>query len=107
MNRSRLLFGLLLVAVVVALPACNRGSGTARTKVAFITNNANDFWTIAEVGFNEAAKKYDVEPVFKRPQPEGNAAEQKAIVEDLLADPTVKAIAISVNDPVNQVNLLN
>jgi len=104
MLRKCCLPGGLLLAVVLGLAAgCSRESGAL--KVGFVTNNAEQFWTIAEAGTAEAAKKYGVEVLFRRPQ-NGTAAEQKSIIEDLLSQ-DVKAIAISVNDPKNQHNFLN
>jgi ribose transport system substrate-binding protein len=76
-----------------------------KIKVAFVTNNPHEFWTIAEAGTRAAAAKFDVEVVFKRPK-NGTAEEQKTIIEDLLAN-NIKAIAISVNDPVNQKDFLD
>ncbi len=98
--------GLLAVAVVVAaLPACTRNAGPQRTKVAFVSNNAEEFWTIAEAGTKKAADQLNVEVLFRRPAT-GTAAEQKEIIEDLLTQ-QVQGIAISVNDPKNQLSLLN
>jgi ribose transport system substrate-binding protein len=94
----------ILGALAVALlPACSGGSG--KTKVGFVSNNAAEFWTIAEAGTQQAAKELDVEVLFRRP-PNGTAAEQKDIIEDLLTR-RVKALAISVNDPENQRDFLD
>ncbi len=74
-------------------------------KVAFVSNNAHEFWTIAEAGTRKAAADCGVEVIFKRPQ-SGTAAEQKQIIEDLLSQ-KVNAIAVSVIDPQNQTEFLN
>jgi ribose transport system substrate-binding protein len=103
MNSSRVLGGLALVAILLFSAACSKGK--EQIKVGFVSNNAYQFWTIAEAGTTDAAKKYDVEVLFRRPQ-SGQAAEQKKIIEDLLSQ-DVKAIAISVNDPKNQRDFLN
>lgn len=104
--KSLRIVGLLAVAALVAgLPACTRTSGPQRMQVAFVSNNAEEFWTIAEAGTKKAADELQVEVLFRRP-PTGTAAEQKEIIEDLLAQ-QVKGLAISVNDPKNQLTLLN
>src|ERR1700730_7386486 len=98
---------LAIVGVAVLLtPACRQSAGTpVKTRVAFISNNADPFWTIAEAGANKAASELDVVLFFRRPLT-GTAAEQKAIIEDVLVR-RVQAIAISVNDPVNQRDFLD
>jgi ribose transport system substrate-binding protein len=91
--------------------ACGSGGGTgedgARTlKLAFVTNNSADFWTIARRGVEKADEELaDVEAEF-RLTPDGTAAEQQRIVDDLLTK-GVDAIAISPVDPQNQVVLIN
>jgi ribose transport system substrate-binding protein len=81
------------------------GDPAQRVKVAFITNNPYEFWTIAKRGTEAAAAKFNADVEFYMP-PRGTAAEQKAAVEDLLAK-GVKAIAISPNDAANQAEFLN
>jgi ribose transport system substrate-binding protein len=93
-------------AVVLMLPACRQNAGTQiKTRVAFISNNADPFWTIAQAGADKAAAELDVVLFFRRPLT-GTAAEQKAMIEDVIVR-KVQAIAISVNDPVNQRDFLN
>jgi ribose transport system substrate-binding protein len=89
------------------LPA---GPGAAKPKgklrLAFVTNNASDFWTIARAGCDKAAGELpNVEVEFKIPS-DGSAATQKRIVDDLLAK-GIDGIAISPVDPANQTTLLN
>lgn len=86
-------------------PSGSGKSGAGKTKVAFVSNNAEEFWTIAEAGTKKASQELGVEVFFRRP-PAGTAADQREIIEDLLAQ-GVQGLAISVNDPENQVNLLN
>jgi ribose transport system substrate-binding protein len=118
MKHFHLLGALGLALMAGLLSACNTGgSGTGRTtpgagnddsgpiKVGFVTNNAEEFWTIAEGGTTKAAKDFNVEVLFRRP-PSGTAGEQKSMIEDILTQ-GVKAIAVSVNDPKNQQNFLN
>jgi ribose transport system substrate-binding protein len=82
------------------------GAGGGTKRLAFVTNNASDFWTIARKGVEKAdAELADVTAEFKIPS-DGTAAEQKRIVDDLLAK-GVEGIAISPVDPDNQTQLIN
>ena len=81
-------------------------SGSTQKKLAFVTNNSSDFWTIARKGTEKAdGELADVTVEFKMPG-DGSAAEQKRIVDDLLAK-GIDGIAISPVDPENQTQLLN
>ena len=86
----------------------NNGNSAAGTKhkLAFITNNASEFWTIARKGTEKAAKEIPgIEVEFRIPA-DSTAAEQQRIVDDLLAK-GVQGMAISPVDPVNQTPMLN
>jgi ribose transport system substrate-binding protein len=74
-------------------------------KVAFVSNNDDEFWTIAEAGTRKAAAELGVNVLFRRPK-QGSAAAQKEIIDDLL-NSGVQAIAISVLEPENQGEYLN
>ena len=77
-----------------------------KRKLAFVTNNAATFWTIARAGCAEAAQTLgNVEVDFRIPST-GGAAEQQQILDDLLAK-GVDGIAVSPIDPVNQQALLD
>jgi ribose transport system substrate-binding protein len=76
----------------------NAKSG-GQTKLAFITNNANEFWTLAQRGSEDAAKKENVALEFKMPSP-GTSEEQQRIIQDLLSK-GIQGIAISANDAEN------
>ncbi len=77
-----------------------------KLKLAFVTNNPSDFWTIARRGCEKAETELtDVEMEFKIPA-DGTAAEQKRIIDDLLAK-GIDGIAISPVDPENQTTLIN
>jgi ribose transport system substrate-binding protein len=90
---------------VLLLTACTK-SGRSEKKLAFVTNNSSDFWTIARKGCEKADSELpDVTVEFKMPG-DGSAAEQKRIVDDLLAK-GVDGIAISPVDPENQTQMLN
>ena len=56
LNLSRLLKWSAVALALVALPACS-GGGPKKTKVAFVSNNPADFWTIANAGCNKAAEE--------------------------------------------------
>src|SRR6266581_2221870 len=100
----------LLPAVIGLSIACNKtpnaGGPGKRHKVAFVTNNASDYWTIARKGTEKAlAELRNVEVDF-RIDSDGTAAEQQRVVDDLLAK-GIEGIAISPVDPANQTPMLN
>jgi ribose transport system substrate-binding protein len=82
-------------------------SGGPKTlKVAFVTNNSADFWTIARRGVEKADQELaDVDVEF-RLTADGTAAEQQRVVDDLLTK-GVDAIAISPVDPQNQTAMID
>lgn len=81
--------------------------GSKKWKLAFVTNNASDFWTIARKGVEKAVEdsKGGFEVDFQMPQ-DGTAAGQKQIIDGLLAK-GVDGIAVSPNDPANSTAYLN
>jgi ribose transport system substrate-binding protein len=89
------------------LLACSKSGMNGRTfKVAFVSNNASDFWTIARRGCEKADDELDnVEVEFRIP-PDGTAIEQKHILDDLMAK-EVDGLAISPVDPLGQAQMLN
>lgn len=92
-----------ILALLAALPvSCDR-QRSDRPHVAFVTNMAADFWTIASKGVADAAREFDVEADFRVPQ---NPSDQKNILEDLLVK-GVDGIAVSPRDPDNQTGFLN
>lgn len=77
-----------------------------RIQIAFVTNNASNFWDIARKGFNKAQAEHpDFDMEFKIPQ-QGTVEEQKRIIEDLITR-GVKGMAISPKDPANMTDILN
>jgi ribose transport system substrate-binding protein len=82
------------------------GSPGGKHKLAFVTNNASDFWTIARKGTEKAAKDIPGIEVEFRITSDGTAAEQQHVVDDLLAN-RIEGIAISPVDPINQTPMLN
>jgi ribose transport system substrate-binding protein len=100
-----------LFGIACQQPATNsisNGSSAAakELKLAFVTNNASDFWTIARKGVEKADGELgDVTVQFKLPG-EGTAAEQKRIIDDLLSA-GIDGMAISPVDPDNQIQFIN
>jgi ribose transport system substrate-binding protein len=93
------LFAFSLVA------ACSLGqhaqAAEKKLKLAFVTNNASDFWTIARAGTKKASEELkNVTVEFKIPE-DGTAATQTRILDDLLSA-GIDGIAISPVDPKNQ-----
>src|SRR5215468_11972019 len=94
---------ILISLLILANASCNQAK---KTRIAFVTNNASDFWTIARKGTEKAAAELpNVEIEFKI-NSELTAAGQQRIVDDLLAK-GVDGIAISPVDPKNQTQLIN
>jgi ribose transport system substrate-binding protein len=95
----------LVTTCAAALLLAGCGQEPKTTRLAFITNNTSDFWTIAREGVEKAgAELPDAAVEFRLG--DGTAAEQKRIVDDLLAK-GVNGIAISPVDPANQTAMLN
>jgi len=103
---------LCTLTCVLILASCKPNAGTGggasggKHKLAFVTNNASDFWTIARKGTEKAAKEIPDIDVEFRITSDGTAAEQQRVVDDLLAK-GVNGIAISPVDPANQSPMLN
>lgn len=113
----------LFALAIFTFAACKTGTTTTTTtsqtnsggekkadakalKLAFVTNNASDFWTIAQKGVEKADGELDnVTVEFKLPG-SGNVDEQKRIIDDLLSK-GVNGIAISPIDPDNQTQFIN
>jgi len=104
---------LISSCIFVLIAACTSSTGDGDTKstsrqlkLAFVTNNSSDFWTIARRGVEKAAGELpDVSAEF-RITSDGTAAEQKRIIDDLMTK-GVDGIAISPVDPQNQTTLIN
>ncbi len=112
MNLGALVCGLCATVLIggcarqVEAPAPSDTTAAKTFKVAFVTNNPADFWTIARRGTEKAdGELANVEVEFRIPS-DGTAAEQKRIVDDLLAK-GVDGIAISPVDPANQTGMIN
>ena len=112
-TRSSLSFVCALLCAVIltgcqpaAPPTNNTGAAGGTHKLAFVTNNASDFWVIARKGTEKAAKEIPGIQIDFRIPADGTAAEQQRIVDDLLAK-GIHGIAISPVDPANQTAMLD
>ena len=109
MNNRSLAALLVTVALCAGCSRSDSGAAAPKTKalhLAFVTNNAADFWAIARKGTEQAEKEIEnVKVNFLIPS-DGTAAEQKRIIDDLLAK-GVDGIAISPVDPANQTQIIN
>jgi len=93
-------------AVAYAQAPHPKATTAKKTRLAFVTNNPSDYWTICRKGTEAAAKDLGtVEVQFVMPA-DGTAATQKQDVDDLLAQ-GVKGIAVSPVDPANETPYLN
>ena len=101
---------LLTVTLFTSCQSTTTNSTTSNTgkkyKLAFVTNNASDFWTIARKGTDKAVAEVPGIEVEFRITADGTAAEQQRVIEDLLAK-GVDGIAISPIDPQNQSAMLD
>jgi ribose transport system substrate-binding protein len=110
----------ICLSLTFGLLSCKPGANTSTTatnsgnqatsaksfKLAFVTNNASDYWTIARKGVEKADAELDnVTVEFKLPG-SGAADEQKRIIDDLVST-GVSGIAMSPVDPDNQTQLIN
>lgn len=103
------------LVVIVLVAACAREGGGAPSpgapnikplKLAFITNNAADYWTIARKGCEQAERDLKTVTVRFMIPSDASAAEQKRIVDDLLAS-GIDGLAISPIDPANQTPMID
>src|SRR5262245_46810032 len=95
-------------AALTAVGACNSGGRPASApaiKLAFVTNNASEFWKIAAAGVRKYEAEGKIQVDVKMP-PNGTPEEQNQIVENL-ASQGYDAIAVSVVAPNDQVPMLN
>ena len=81
------------------------GSEGKVVKIAFVTNNASQFWKIAEAGLRKYEKEAKVQVDMKMP-PNGTPEDQNQILQNL-ASQGYDAIAVSVIAPKDQLRILN
>ena len=97
---------LLFASAGCSQPATTPAGSSKTIRLAFVTNNSADFWTIARRGVEKADSELaDVETEFRLTS-DGTAAEQQRIIDDLLTK-RVAGIAISPVDPANQVAMID
>jgi ribose transport system substrate-binding protein len=112
MKSGRVWLAVCALCLTFVIPGCRSGtdvagSGSKALKLAFVTNNSADFWTIARKGVEKAdAELADVDAEFRLTPGGGDAAEQQRIVDDLLTK-GIDGIAISPIDPQNQTALID
>src|SRR3954463_8917809 len=87
----------------------NSGGGAGKSagdlKLAFVTNNASDFWSIAAAGVHKYEKEAGIQVDIKMP-PNGTVSEQNQILENLITQ-GYNGIAISPKAPKDQIAELN
>jgi ribose transport system substrate-binding protein len=98
----------VVILTALVLLSCNSPQqGTTKVKrLGFVALAAADFWTIARKGAEKADAELDDVTLDFRTPPDASAAEQKRIVDDLLAK-GIDGLAISPVDPSNQTQMLN
>ena len=116
--RLHVLFGALLCGALASLTACKADAEKqtraglqveqTRTqkpvKLAFVTNNASEFWKIAQAGIKKYEKesKVQVDVIL----PDGTVADQNKKLEEL-ASQSYDAIAVSPIAPADQIRKLD
>lgn len=95
-----------LLSVLVLCLVATESFAAKKLKLAFVTNNASTFWTIARKGCEDGVKEAGgVELDFRIPSA-GSAAEQQQLLDDLVAKGE-DGIAVSPIDPANMTDALN
>ena len=106
LSRNKLsLSGWLLCALTLAACCGGGGAASGKLRVAFVTNCAVDFWTVAKAGVEAAAAEADVDAVIRMPA-NGTAEEQMEQLEDVVVA-GVDGVAVTPKDPDNMTGLLD
>jgi len=106
MKRPLIHWFLVALCVLAVCGVQESAQAAKKEKLAFVTNNASDFWTIARAGCNKAKQDLpNISVEFKIPE-DGTAATQTRILDDLLSK-GIDGIAISPVDPKNETRKLD
>ena len=110
MKLQKLSLFTVALATALALTSCGQKEAQPgakkKLKLAFVSNNAATFWTIARAGCDDAAKQLgNVEVEFQIPS-DAQAATQQRILDDLVVK-GVNGIAVSPIAPDNQTAFLD
>jgi ribose transport system substrate-binding protein len=99
---------LAIVALTWIIDGRSRAIADAgkKWKLAFVTNNASDFWTICRAGCNKAVQENPNIDLDFEILGDPTAVGQKRVVDDLMAR-GVDGIALSPVDPTNETPMLN
>ena len=92
-------------AVADAAPNIIKAANPDALRLAFVTNNASDFWKIAAAGVRKYDKEAGVQVDVKLPST-GKTDEQNRILENL-SNQQYDGVAVSVITPKDQVGVLN
>ncbi len=97
--------GLMMVSPGQAETKITKASDPSALKLAFVTNNASEFWKIAAAGVHKYEKEAGVQVDIKLPTT-GKTDEQNRILETLSSQ-GYNGIAVSVITPKDQVRNIN
>ncbi len=109
--KTTTVISIIIVWLISLLTGCGSGPkqenpSVKRLKIAIVTNNSSDWWAIARKGGDDAAKELGNVDLDFRMLPEGTAAAQRALIDDLLAR-GVDGVMVSPLDVENQQDMLN
>ncbi len=102
---------LALLTISLSLLGCKDEGGNAAApsgpalKLAFVTNNASEFWKIAAAGVHAYEKEAGVKVDILQP-PNGKVEEQNQMIENLVSQ-GYNGIAVSTIAPADQVTAIN
>lgn len=94
-----------LCAVMVLIGMVGSCKREKHVQLAFVTNNASEFWKIAAAGVHKYEKESGVTIDIKMPA-DGKVEQQNQIIEDLVSQ-GYSGIAVSVIAPDDQIDALN
>ena len=95
----------MFLAIVAGCSNNDPAMNDETVRVAYVTNNAVNFWLIAKAGVEAAEQDFNVTCDFRMPG-DGTVDTQQGMVKSLVAA-GVKGIAISPNTPADQTDFLN